>query len=370
MKRYWTIVAITITLLLAVSSCAASPVTTTVVITQSIGATSQPGSAKTKLVVFEADSLMVPFAEIKKEFEAANPTINVQIEAHGSIQVIRQVTELGQDVDIVAVADYSLIPMLMYTTRMEDGRAYANWYIEPATNQLGIAYTPKSKYASQINAGNWFEILSRPDVKIGLANPRMDAVGYRTIMLAKLAETYYQKEGIFQDMIGSCFSLPLVQGMEDGIASVTIPEILEPAKNRMVLRGANMQLIALLESNDVDYTFEYKSVVEQYQLNYLELPTEINLGSMELADKYTRVIVKSDFNRFKTVAPVFQGAPIIYGITIPANAKHQNEAVKFLRFVLGPEGQNIFNSAHHPMLSPPHADNPAALPADLKSFFK
>ena len=81
-------------------------------------ATSAPSagaaSGKTKLVVFEADSLMVPFADVKKEFEQFNRDIQVQIQAYGSIQVIRQVTELGQNVDVVAVADYSLIPMLMY----------------------------------------------------------------------------------------------------------------------------------------------------------------------------------------------------------------------------------------------------------------
>ena len=75
--------------------------------------TNNTNSRKTNLIVFEADSLMVPFAQIQKEFEQANPDINVEMQDHGSIQDIRQVTELGQDVDIVAVADSSLIPMLM-----------------------------------------------------------------------------------------------------------------------------------------------------------------------------------------------------------------------------------------------------------------
>ena len=108
-------------------------------------------SSKTKLVVFEADSLMVPFARVEKEFEKQHPDIDVEIQAHGSIQVIRQVTELGQDVDVVAVADYSLIPMLMYATTMPDGRPYADWYIKPATNTMVLAYTPQSKYAGELN---------------------------------------------------------------------------------------------------------------------------------------------------------------------------------------------------------------------------
>jgi len=43
----------------------------------------------------------------------------------------------------------------------------------------------------------------------------------------------------------------------------------------MVLRGAHMQLLALLESNDVDYTIDYRSSVIQDGLNYLELPLKL-----------------------------------------------------------------------------------------------
>ena len=41
--------------------------------------TNNTNSRKTNLIVFEADSLMVPFAQIQKEFEQANPNINVEI---------------------------------------------------------------------------------------------------------------------------------------------------------------------------------------------------------------------------------------------------------------------------------------------------
>ena len=98
----------------------------------------------------------------------------------------------------------------------------------------------------------------------------------------------------------------------------------------MFLRGANMQLLALLESNDVDYTFDYKSVVIQHNLKYLELPPEINLGDKRFADGYGKVVVKLDFRRFKTVEPVFEGVPIGYGLTIANNSKHQQEAIRFL----------------------------------------
>ena len=105
------------------------------------------GAKKSTLVVLEADSLMVPFAQIQTVFEQANPDINVELQPFGSIQAIRQVTELGQQADLVAVADATLVPMMMYQTNMPDGKPYADWDIESNTNQLVLAYTPTSKYA-------------------------------------------------------------------------------------------------------------------------------------------------------------------------------------------------------------------------------
>ena len=328
------------------------------------------GTQKTTLVVFEADSLMVPFAQIQKEFEAANPDINVEMQAHGSIQVIRQVTELGQDVDVVAVADDSLIPMLMYQTMMPNGQPYASWDIMPATNELVLAYSSKSKYADEINASNWYQIISRPDVRFGFADPRMDAVGYRTLMATKLSESYYGVDNIMQDTIGKYFSMPITASTINGISTIHVPELLEPTDNHMVLRGAHMQLLALLQSNDVDYTIDYKSAVIQDGLNYIELPPEINLADTNYTQNYHNVVVKLDFQRFATVTPVFEGLPIIYGMTITNNAKNKDAAIKFIQFVLGPEGQRIFRDCDQPELIPPKCDNISALPDSLKPLFR
>jgi len=270
----------------------------------------------------------------------------------------------------VAVADYSLIPLLMYQSLMPNGKPYADWYIKPFTNQLVLAYTPNSKYADELTADNWYEIISRPDVKVGLSDPRMDAVGYRTLMVTKLAESYYGREGIMADSVARYFSTPITAHDENGVSVITVPELLEPSADRMYLRGASMQLVALLQSNDIDYTFEYKSVVTQQNLQYLELPPEINLGDENFADNYLKVRVKIDFRRFKSVTPEFEGVPIAYGITVAANSRQTAAASRFIQFLLGPEGQRIFNENHHPPLLPPECDNIATLPDELKTFFR
>lgn len=99
---------------------------------------------KTRLKVIYAGSLIVPFEQIEKQFESQHPGVDVQMEGHGSIQVIRQVTDIHKEVDVLAVADDSLIPDMMYPN-------YADWTVRFATNQMVIAYNNKSKYANEIS---------------------------------------------------------------------------------------------------------------------------------------------------------------------------------------------------------------------------
>jgi len=105
----------------------------------------------------------------------------------------------------VAVADETLLPMMMYQSNMPNGKPYAGWDIESNTNQLVLAYTSTSKYAAELNSNNWYQIISRPDVAFGLTDPRIDAVGYRTLMLLGLAASYYNDPTLIQDGSGQPF---------------------------------------------------------------------------------------------------------------------------------------------------------------------
>ena len=136
-----------------------------------------------------------------------------------------------------------------------------------------------------------------------------------------------------------------------------------------MLRNVDMELLALLQSGNIDYTLDYKSVVIQDGLNYLELPPEINLGDVSDAAGYQKVTVNMDYQRFASVSPVFEGLPIIYGVTIPNNAQNTTAAIKFIQFILGAEGQKIFKNCNQTELIPPMCDNVSALPGALKTLF-
>lgn len=325
---------------------------------------------KIPLVIYAAGSLIVPFGDLEKAFESKYPQIDVQAQYHGSIQVIRQVTDLHVPIDVIATADASLLPMLMYTTKdPETGLPNADWYIRFASNRLSIAYRPDSLYAKEITADNWFSILSRPDIKVGLADPRFDAVGYRALMVFALARDYYHEPTIFSDMFKGQFNFPFGIFSENKLTTVTVPEIVETKTgSHIVLRGASMELIALLESGDLDYAFEYESVIHQHGLNMLELPDDLNLGEEANQLTYNTVQVNEESQRFASVQPVFHGERIGYAITIPSNAPHPQEAALFIEFLLSPEGRAVMLADNHPLFDPAIGDNFENIPTSLQSY--
>jgi molybdate/tungstate transport system substrate-binding protein len=327
--------------------------------------------AKTKMTVLVADSLILPFQAIEKGFEVKYPDVDILTEGHGSIQVIRTITEIGKTADVALVADNQLIPLLMYPAqRPNQGGPYADWYIDFATNALGIAYTAQSRYAAEINSENWYQIMSRPEVNIGLSDPLIDSLAYRALMAVQLAQDYYADSGIFERFFANAFKLPLRVEANGEARIIHIPQALQPAVERIVMRSYNLQILALLQTGNADYAFEYESVARQHGLRFIKLPPAINLGAPEFVQSYRKVSVKMDFQRFATVMPEFRGDLIIYAATIPTNAPHPDQAVAYLGFVLSNEGQAILKNNYQPPLIPPEADHPERVPNKLSPWLK
>jgi len=326
---------------------------------------------KTTLKAIVAGSLLVPFQALEQEYERQNPGIDLQIEGHGSVQVIRNVTELGKSADIVAVADAQLIPLMMYPATVPSSTVpFADWSIKFSTNRLGIAYQPASAYRDEINAENWPDIFARPDVTIGLADPRIDAMGYRSLMVLQMAEHYYRDDAMFERIIGSAINPAMSIIREEDNTTIKVPEVFRSTNPRVKLRSYSIQLMALLESGDLDYSFEYESVAKQRGLGFLALPEEVDFSAPQWESLYQRVAVQLDFQRFATLLPVFGGTQIMYGLSIPGNAPRAAEAADFVEFLLGESGQRIFAQAWQPLLAAPSCDNVDNLPQRLQALFR
>ncbi|MHC1567439.1 MAG: tungstate ABC transporter substrate-binding protein WtpA [Candidatus Syntropharchaeia archaeon] len=303
------------------------------------GCIGEKAHEKIVLKVFHAGSLNKPFEEIEKEFERAHPGVDVQREVAGSVATVRKVTELGKEADVVGVADYSLIPSMMIPE-------YADWYVQFARNEIVIGYTDKSKYADEINSDNWYNILRRPDVKFGFSNPNDDPCGYRSQMVIQLAELYYNDSKIYDDLIEANTAMRMT--FENGTYVLVMPrsEEINPNTDRVMVRSMEMELISALENGDIDYYFIYRSVAKQHGEKFVELPPQINLGSVEYKDMYTKVKVQ------KACGDMSTGKPIVYGITVPKNAPHRDLGIEFVRFVIGEKGQRVLDDLGQPPITP------------------
>jgi molybdate/tungstate transport system substrate-binding protein len=298
------------------------------------GCLSATPEEKTPIRVLAAGSLLLPLEDVETRFEAENPGADVQVEGHGSIQVIRQVTDMHSPVDIVMVADESLIPDMMYRPMEGDPRNYSDGYIPFATNAMVIVYTNRSRYAGEITKDNWREILARPDVRTGFSNPMLDAAGYRALLVTGLAEKYYHDTGLFDRLIGSHFDPPFAMETNNGTTTVTLPTVIHPSDKKVAVRDGSIYLLSLLSAGGIDYAFEYRSVAEGQNLLYIPLPKEIDLSSSAYSEEYSHARVVLGFERFSTLGRVRTGAPVVYAVTIPNNAPHPELATQFMNFTL------------------------------------
>ena len=261
------------------------------------------GKNSQTLTIFHAGSLSLPIKAAADSFMLLHPNVKFQLEAAGSIDCARKITELGRCCDILASADNSVIDQILIPK-------YANENIPFAGNSMAIVYTPSSKYSDIINLVNWYKILLKPDVYIGRSDPNADPCGYRTLLTLKLAQKYYN----------SPFELNQFTD-----------------KDTRFIRPKEVDLLSLLESHAIDYIFIYKSVAIQHNLNYLELPDEINLGQNSLAELYNSVQIKVRGSKPGDTLTML-GTPITYSLTYPNCSKNRKLAEEFVDFILSPTG--------------------------------
>ena len=154
---------------------------------------------------------------------------------------------------------------------------------------------------------------------------------------------------LFEPVFDGQFTFPITIFRDDDLTTITVPEVLETKPDaHIIMRGGSIMLIALLESGDLDYAFEYESVIHQHGLEMLSLPETVNMGETDFESAYQAVQVNLDFQRFATVKPQFRGERIGYGITIPSSAPHPDEAARFIAFLLSPEGRAIMEANSPP----------------------
>lgn len=257
-----------------------------------------------KLIIFHAGSLSVPFAAIEKNFEKMYPEVDVLREAGGSTKMARLISEVGKPADIMASADFVVIDKTLIPK-------FASWNVRFASNQMVLCYTDKSKFAGEITADNWTDILQKKGVVWGHSDPNLDPCGYRSLMVLQLAEKFYKKAGLYDALVAN-----------------------RPIKN---IRPKSVELISLLQAGHMDYAWEYLSVAVQHGLKYVTLDKHLNLGDYTMTPYYKSAKVQVTGKKPGTFIDRV-GKSITYGITMLDKAPNPEAAKAFLAYMFAPDG--------------------------------
>jgi molybdate/tungstate transport system substrate-binding protein len=184
------------------------------------------------------------------------------------------------------------------------------------------------------------DILLREDVTFSRSDPDSDPGGYRTVFTFKLAEKYYGKPGLADKFM---------------------------TKNKDFIRPKEVDLVALIESNAVDYIFQYKSVAIQHNLKYIELPVDINLGNPLKNDIYNTVSLDVTGSSPGSKITI-KGEYINYSLAVLKDAPHSAEAVDFTAFLLSRKGMEIFKKYGQKPIIPFSTEAPDKLPGKLREL--
>jgi molybdate/tungstate transport system substrate-binding protein len=295
------------------------------------------GAAQTPVTftVFAAGTLAVPLRTLDAAFEKKYPGVTIHPQFGGSVMMAKRITELHQAADVLAVADYSVIPKYLFGNGGKTRSA--NWYVGFARNAITFVYTKKSKYAAAISADNWYRYLSRPGVQIGRSDPDTDPSGYQTVQMLALATEYYRVPDLAAKLLANA-----------------------PREN---MRDTETSLISALQLGQLDYLAIYRSDALQHHLQYLKLPAQIDLSDPLYAARYARARVRTKNGELRC-------KPIVYAVTAPIAAEHPEWAAKYVAFLLGPEGRKIIAHSGFGALSPAYVVNPDKMPASLRSLVK
>jgi molybdate/tungstate transport system substrate-binding protein len=275
-------------------------------------------SAAGPLVVYNAASIAQPMRAVLDSFTRQMGIPAVQ-EGAASLELVRRLTELQATPDVIVLADPDLFPALLEPR-------FTSWHALFGRNRIVLAYTPRSHGAADITKGQWWEVLARPGVQVGRADPSTDPSGYRTLLVWQLAARHYR-----------------IPDMEARMLRAAPPRNVRP-------READQ--VALLQAGELDYIWTYENLAAQLSLPYLKLPDAVDLGSPADSIAYggasTRVLGKRAGDTITV-----RGRPILFAVSIPRSAPHGEAAERFVAYLLSNDGRRILRRAHFDALNKP-----------------
>lgn len=274
--------------------------------------TGRAGAAAPVRVLY-AGSLVTLVEEGVAPAFAHKTGLTLEGRAGGSVALARMILDKLQTPDVFISADPDVNLLLMGPGPGPS----APWFFTLARTTMVIAYNSRSRFAPallQTASGYvpWYQVLESPGFRLGRTDPNLDPKGYRALLMIRLAERYYHEPGLEGRILGSPEN-PSQTFLEEG-------------------------LVGRLESGQLDAAVFYLIEAVEHHLPYVALPDAINLGNPAMAGAYAQVTYSNASGQVR------RGIPILYTVTIPSTVRNLDGAIRFIRFLYGPEGGTLLRA--------------------------
>jgi molybdate/tungstate transport system substrate-binding protein len=262
-----------------------------------------------------------------------------QGEAKGSLLSANLIKDKLRTPDVFISADPKVNQRLMGN---ENGDL-VRWYATIFGNEMVLGYNPNSRFAAELkqigtNDTRLYEILQEKGFRLGRGDPELEPKGYRTLFLFELAEKHYQLPGLAQNILNNAEH----------------PTLMFPEE----------QLVARLETGQLDAGIFYRNEIAEHHLPYIAFPRELNLSEPDLDPYYSRATYTNP------QGAKYAGSAIVYSVTIPENAQNREGAAALIGFLLSGEGRKIIENHSLRIIPPLVSGDRDATPAKLLNAFK
>jgi molybdate/tungstate transport system substrate-binding protein len=337
-----------------------------------------PVPVKVGVTVIAAGSLGYALREVGQNWTVLypdHPTLPDGGIYSGSVGDARDIAA-GQKYDVFASAAADVIPMILSPT-------YASWMIVFATNQIAILYLPNSTAkltvenvtysVTQINSTNWWMFITAPGVTIGVSNGSTDPDGFQSIQAMKLAGVYLlQTDNVaYNDWFHNVLGFPLND------SNAIFDQIWKNKFTSGQLKpvGVETSLDSAIATGTPCYALSYRSLAKSDGLGYVQLPWQVNLGSINsTAVSYYSQVNSSGAPILLSGSPAQASnpaGPIFYAVTIPNTAPNPTMGLDYITLLLSQIGQQVLQNTYFTPISVPYAvpfSSGVSIPAQLLPF--
>jgi len=294
-------------------------------------------NARDVLVMYAGSLVKIFENDIVPSF--SNQTgLNLVGEGKGSVQISNMILDGFRRPDVFLSADTLPIEKLI-----NHNPPLAHWFVNFASGEIVIAYNPNSPFAHDLQRASkgeipWYQVLEEKGLKFRRTDPELDPKGYYTIMVAKLANLYYNDSTIKDRILA-----------EDRNKEQIFPEEI---------------LKSLLESGQIDAVAAYKHEAIARGLPYITLPSQINLSDPRYSSFYDQVSYTGGMNN------TIHGKPILFSYTIPDTVRNINGAISFAKYLISPAGKAILTSVGLNPVKPIVGGDSKTLQPEIKALIQ